>query len=144
MLLCKLVSKRDFDRHKKVVRPHATIKNSMAKKVVETLIEKIRRVDEPISDFQQFLVDWKRLLNVEISWKCIERPKVSLILHRWVCEELVDRDVNQPSGGGWHCHTCPRRIVLSMAVCQISWSCLSRAYYPWSHDCSNLFYMLSC
>lgn len=43
-----------------------TKKNSITKEVKKTLVEKIRRVDEPRSNFQQFWVDWKRLLNAKV------------------------------------------------------------------------------
>ena len=97
-------------KHKEEAQPYTKKKNVPAK-VGESLIEKIWRLNEPRSGFQQFLAYWKKLFNIEINWKRMDSLEATFILHRWVHKESVERDVNQLSGGECHSQTCPRLVV---------------------------------
>ena len=60
--LKRYYSDQEDIKQKQVVWRHAKKKKFQAKKVWKTPTEKTWRVNEPRSDFQQLLVDWKRLL----------------------------------------------------------------------------------
>ena len=60
--LKRYYSDQEDIKQKQVVWRHAKKKDFHAKKVGKTPIEKTWRVNEPRSDFQYLLVDWKRLL----------------------------------------------------------------------------------
>lgn len=77
------------------------------------------------------MVDRKRYHNAEIGWKHFQRAKVSFILHCLVREELVDKDVNQLSGGEYHKHACQRSVTCSR-ILDVT-ACLSKACCQWSH-----------
>ena len=82
-------------KYKEATRPHEKKKNFQAKKVGEAPTEKTPRVNKPRSSFQQFLADWKRLLNAKISWKRVRDLKsASTYITEFVKSRLTEMSTN--------------------------------------------------
>ena len=61
----------DDDDHQcnQVIQPPVTMKDSSKKEVEEILVERTHRINKPRQNIQEFLVKWKGLPEVKISWE---------------------------------------------------------------------------